>query len=155
MKQFKDKSWSEIFQLFRENLNSLNTNVYFAGLMMLFLNVGSRYVTIELSKTQKELLHSTMAKQVIIFTMAWVATRDIITALILTAVFHILVAHLFNEDSRFCIMPERLKHLENLIDENNDGIISEDEIRRAASILEKARKRDRQEEYGRFLFGGF
>lgn len=155
MKQFKDKSWSEIFQLFRENLNSLNTNVYFAGLMMLFLNVGSRYVTIELSKTQKDLLHSKFAKQIIIFTMAWVATRDIITALILTAVFHILVDHLFNEDSRFCIMPERLKHIEDLLDENNDGIISDEEIRRAASILEKARKKEREEEYGRFSFGGF
>jgi len=44
MKQFKDKSWSEIFQLFRENLNSLNTNVYFAGLMMLFCL--SRFISI-------------------------------------------------------------------------------------------------------------
>lgn len=151
----KDKSWSEIFRLFRENVNSLNTNVYFAGLMMLFLNVGSRYVTIQLSKTQQDLLHSTVAKQFIVFTMAWVATRDIITALILTAVFHMLVAHLFNEDSKFCILPEAVKHLESVLDENGDGIVSEEEIRNAARILEKARKKDREEEYGRFLFGGF
>jgi hypothetical protein len=155
MKDMKDKSWSEIFRLFRENVNSLNTNVYFAGLMMLFLNVGSRYVTIQLSKTQQDLLHSTVAKQFIVFTMAWVATRDIITALILTAVFHILVAHLFNEDSKFCILPEGVKHLESVLDENGDGIVSEEEIRNAARILEKARKKDREEEYGRFLFGGF
>lgn len=155
MKDIKDKSWSEIFGIFRENLNSLNTNVYFAGLMMLFLNVGSRYVTIQLSKTQQDLLHSTVAKQFIVFTMAWVATRDIITALILTAVFHILVAHLFNEESKFCILPERLKHINDLLDEDGDGIVSDEEIRKAARVLEKARKKDREEEYGRFLFGGF
>jgi hypothetical protein len=150
----KNKSWKEWFQYFRESINSLNHNVYFAGLMMLFLNVGSRYVTIQLSKNQQDILHSTIAKQFIIFTMAWVATRDIITALGLTAVFHVLVSHLFNEESKFCILPENLRHITDLIDENGDGIISEEEIRKASKILERARKREREEEYGRFVFGG-
>jgi len=60
-----------------------------------------------------------------------------------------------NEDSKFCILPEGVKHLESVLDENGDGIVSEEEIRNAARILEKARKKDREEEYGRFLFGGF
>ena len=37
----------------RENLASLNNSKFFAGLVMIMLNIGSKYITIELSKTQE------------------------------------------------------------------------------------------------------
>jgi hypothetical protein len=141
------------WQEFREYINALNHNVYFAGLMMLFLNIGAKHVSIQLTETQQQLLHTTIAKQFVIFTMAWVATRDIITALGLTAVFHVLVEHLFNERSTFCILPTTVKRLESVLDTNGDGIISEDEINRAVRILEKAKQQTKHEEFGRFQFG--
>ena len=67
-------------------------------------------------------------------------TRDIIMSLILTAVFVVLADFLTNEHSRFCVMPESYKKLHKLVDTNNDGVLSEDEIAQSIKILEKAKK---------------
>ena len=72
--------------------------------------------------------------------MAWMGTRDIYTALVLTAVFTVLSDHLFNEESPYCVVPEKYKLLNKIIDKNEDGIISETEINSAIAILEKAKK---------------
>ena len=37
--------------------------------------------------------------------MGW--SRDILTALALTAIFTVLTNHLFNEESQFCIIPKK------------------------------------------------
>ena len=39
-----------------EYLKALNNSKFFAGLVMIMLNIGSKYVTIELSKNQEEYL---------------------------------------------------------------------------------------------------
>ena len=75
--------------------------------------------------------------------MAWMGTRDIYTALGLTAVFTVLSDHLFNEESHLCIVPQQYRVLHKLADTNNDGQVSDVELNAAISVLEKA-KRDRQ-----------
>jgi hypothetical protein len=72
--------------------------------------------------------------------MAWMGTRDIYTALGLTAIFTILSDHLFNEESSLCIVPHNYRVLEKLIDTNNDGVVSETELAEAVAILEKAKR---------------
>ena len=71
-------------------LQSLNNSRFFAGLVMIMLNVGSKYITIELSKSQEQYLRNTLARQLLIFAISWMGSRDIITALGLTAVFNVL-----------------------------------------------------------------
>jgi hypothetical protein len=82
----------------------------------------------------------TISKQLLVFAMAWMGTRDIYTALILTAVFTVLSDHLFNEESPYCVVPTKFRILSKLIDTNEDGSVSEEEINEAISILEKARR---------------
>jgi hypothetical protein len=76
--------------------------------MMIFLNIGSRYITIELSKSQKEYLTNSILRQVLVFAVAFIGTRDLIIALVLTAVFTILVDGLFHEDSKISVLPKSL-----------------------------------------------
>ncbi len=121
----------------------LNNSKYFAGVVMILLNVGSKFISIQFSKSTEEYLKMTVSKQILVFSMAWMGTRDIYTALGLTAVFVILSDHIFNEDSRFCIVPHKYRVLDKLVDTNGDGVISEDEINNAISVLEKSR-RDKQ-----------
>jgi len=128
----------------QEYIKPLNSSMYFSGLMMLFLNIGSKYVNLKLSPTQEMILNSEIAKQILVFTIAWIGTRDIITSLILTAVFYVLVLHLFNEDSKFCILPKRIQRV---LDLNNDGEVSEEEINKAVEILNKANKKTEKEQY--------
>jgi hypothetical protein len=90
-------------------IESVNGSKLFAGLMMIFLNIGSRFITIELSQTQKEYLTNSLLRQVLVFAVAFVGTRDIIAALVLTAVFTILVDGIFNENSRIGILPKSIR----------------------------------------------
>ena len=78
--------------------------------------------------------------------MAWMGTRDIYTALGLTAVFVVLSDHLFNEESHLCIVPARYHVLKTLSDTNGDGVVSEEELKNAEKILEKAKKNKQTKE---------
>jgi hypothetical protein len=98
-----------------------------------------------------------VTKQLLVFAMAWMGTRDIYVALVLTAVFTILSDHLFNEESPYCCVPEKYRILSKLVDENSDGNVSEEEINNAIAILEKA-KRDKikmQQRKNFTLFGNY
>lgn len=130
-----------------ENLSSIiktafsnvNSSKFFAGIMMLTVNIGSRYVTIKFSKSQEEFIKNKVAREFLIFAIVWMATRDLIISIIMTASFIILADYLFNENSKFCILPEKYKNLQYLIDSNNDGIVTDEEIKQAEDILRKAR----------------
>ena len=123
-----------------EWVSSLNTNMFFAGIMMLTLNIGSRYIQLNLSPSAESYLKYAITKEFLIFTIAWMGTRSIYVALTLTAAFIILSDYAFNDKSKFCMLPEKFKKMQSSIDLNDDKIISELEIKNAMEILEKAKK---------------
>ena len=129
-----------MFKNVHESISSLNSNMFFAGIMMLTLNIGSRYVQLNLSPSAESYLKYAITKEFLVFTIAWMGTRNIYVALTLTAAFVILADYGLNDKSNFCILPEKFKKLQDSIDSNNDKIISELEIKSAMDILEKAKK---------------
>ena len=133
MKKAKTSKTSSPFDF----LNVLNDNKYFAGVIMLVMNIGSKYITIELSKTQEAYFRYTLGRQIIIFSILWVGTRDITISLVLTAVFILLVDYLFNENSKFCIIPEKYKELQKEVGGN---FVTQKEVNDAIDTLKKARK---------------
>jgi hypothetical protein len=118
----------------------VNDSKYFAGLVMIMLNIGSKFVTIKLSKSQESYLGGKIARQLLIFSVLWMGTRDIFVSIIMTAAFVILTDHIFNEKSKLCVIPQRYRVYENILDENKDGVVSDEELGRATKILERARK---------------
>ena len=88
-------------------INSLNSSKYFTGIMMILLNVGSRFVEIKLSDSMESFVKYNVAKELLIFTMAWMGTRDIIVALVLTASFVILSEFLLNHKSNYCVLSKK------------------------------------------------
>jgi hypothetical protein len=135
----------------------LNNSKFFAGIIMIMLNIGSKFIAIQFSRSTEEYLKMNITKQLLVFAMAWMGTRDIYTSLILTAIFTVLSDHLFNEDSPYCCVPHKYRVLASLVDENNDNIISEQEITNAIAILDKAKKnKDRKQQLNTFtLFGNY
>lgn len=129
-----------MFKSVHESISSLNSNMFFAGIMMLTLNIGSRYVQLNLSPSAESYLKYAITKEFLVFTIAWMGTRNIYVALTLTAAFVILADYGLNDKSNFCILPEKFKKLQDSIDTNNDKIISELEIKNAMDTLEKAKK---------------
>jgi DNA integrity scanning protein DisA with diadenylate cyclase activity len=131
----------------------LNTNKFFAGVIMILLNIGSKFITIQFSKSCEEYLKMTISKQILVFAMSWLGTRSIYEALALTAIFTILSDHLFNEESPMCIVPYQYRILHKIKDTPKDTV-SQDEVNNAILVLEKARKEkekmNRQLNYNNF-----
>ena len=132
-------------------LSRLNNSKFFAGIVMILMNIGSKYITIELSKSQEQYLKNTVGRQMLIFAISWMGSRDILIALALTAVFVTLSDHLFNEDSKFCIIPQKYRNFERVLDLDKDNVVTDDEVRKATEILEKAKKREERREQLRNL----
>jgi len=132
----------------------LNNSKFFAGVIMILLNVGSKFIQIQFSKSTEEYMKWSVSKQLLVFSMAWMGTRDIYAALGLTAVFTILSDFLLNEESHLCIVPHKYRILHKLIDTNEDGVITDTEIAEATAILEKA-KRDKQRKEQKMAYQSF
>lgn len=142
------------FDFINNHIVFLNNSKFFAGVVMIMLNVGSKFIPIQFSRSAEEYLKMNVTKQLLVFAMAWMGTRDIYTALVLTAVFTILADHLFNEESKYCIVPEHSRIFMKLSDVNNDGIVTEQEINSAIAVLEKA-KRDKLKNEQISIFANF
>tara|TARA_B110000483_G_C18176650_1_gene535309 strand:- start:1331 stop:1771 length:441 start_codon:yes stop_codon:yes gene_type:complete len=132
-------------------LNSLNSSKFLVGVTMLLLNVGSRYVELGFSKTQEQALRNGLGREIFIFAVVFMGTRDVVISIMLTASFIILSDYLFNERSSFCIMPENMKRISNVVDINNDGIISPEEEEKALELLKKAEKQKNFQRQSEFL----
>jgi hypothetical protein len=79
----------------------INTNPYFIGLMMLLLNLGGRFLGMEMSKEQEKFFQHPWIRRCLIFTVLFVATRNIIVALIMTIFVVLIMTVLLNENSTF------------------------------------------------------
>ena len=123
-------------------LNKINNSKLFAGVVMILLNIGSRFVKIEVSKSQEKYLKKSLGRHLMIFAVCWLGTRDILIALAVTAIFNVFIEYLFNEKSRFCIIPHKHREFEELLDFDGDGEISEEEINKAMEIIMKAKKKN-------------
>ena len=121
-------------------VESINNNKLIMGISILLLNILSKYVELNLTKTQEEALRNGIAREILIFIISFVATRNIIISLILTGIFIILANYIFNEKSSLCIIKNKLDKINMEIDLNNDNNISENEIEKALEVLRKAKK---------------
>lgn len=124
----------------------LNNSKFFAGIIMILLNIGSKFITIQFSRSTEEYMKYTVSKQILVFAMAWMGTRDIYTALGLTAVFTILSDYLFNEESALCMVPQKFRVLHKLVDTNEDNVVSEPELSAAIAVLDKAKREKQRKE---------
>ena len=134
-KKYKDRLKKYKWDKFLEDVG---TNKLIVGLVMIFMNIGSRYIELRLTNSQEMILKN-IAREVLIFTIAFINTKDLILSFIITGIFIILANFVFNEKSKYNILPEKYKKLSSIIDTNKDKIVSDEEINNAYEILKKAR----------------
>jgi hypothetical protein len=130
------------------HIQNINNSKIFAGLMIIILNITSKFVNFRFSKSVERYLKYTFSKQILVFAIAWMGTRDIYIALIVTAGFILCFDYLFNEDSMFCCLPNSI--IENLKDLDDEDAVPEEDAKKAQEIVQKyenqKRKKDDNEE---------
>jgi hypothetical protein len=113
-------------------ISILNNSKVFAATLGLLMHLGAaKYIQAELSQLHEDILSNIYVRRFLIFAVIFISTRDIKLALVLTAVFVILISGIFNEDSKYCILPNV---------ECNPRKITKEEYHYAQNILEKYHK---------------
>ena len=84
-------------------LQVLNDNKFFLGIMLILLNIGSRYLVDEFSTDPKTYDQNIILRRLAVFAVCFVGTRDLVTSILLTAGFIIIaqgVSHRSREGMR-------------------------------------------------------
>ena len=126
-------------------LKILNDSKFFAGLIILTMNIGYKYITVDLSKTQENYIKYSLGRQILIFAIIWMGTRDIVTSLIMTVIFILFEDYLFNEHSRYCIIPEQYKELAIQVEAEKTRV-NQKEVNDAIQVLNLAHKLNKKED---------
>tara|TARA_B100000902_G_C27305591_1_gene915252 strand:- start:963 stop:1430 length:468 start_codon:yes stop_codon:yes gene_type:complete len=133
------KTTNSIFEYVNKQVQILNNSKIFAGLMIITLNVVSKFVNIKLSKTMESYFKYTFSKYLLVFTIVWIGTRDIYIALIVMLVFSIISDCLLDEESRFCILPEAFKDRHLTMLEENEKLenVTQEQFENAKKTIER------------------
>ena len=91
---------------FSSVIMSINSNPYIIGVFMLLLNLGGRFLSLELTKKQEAFLQASWIRPIIFMTVVFMATRNIVVAFWLTTLFFFIIWVVANEHSSFCLIPE-------------------------------------------------
>jgi len=139
-KKTKGNLLTQTVTYMHNQIQLLNSSKIFAGLMIITLNIVSKFANFKLSKTLESYFKYTFSRQILVFAIAWMGTRDIYIALIITFIFVICTEYLFHEDSQFFILTEDFKdyHISLLENENSTEKVTEEDIKKAKEILRKA-----------------
>lgn len=123
---------------FHHYVKIMNSSKIFAGLVVITLNIASRFVTIKLSKSMESYLKFTFSRDVLVFCIVWMGSRDVYIAAGFTLLFTFIVYFLLNEESAYCVLPESFTtyHAEKL----NSAQPTVDEIKHAESVLKRVKK---------------
>tara|TARA_Y100000817_G_C16834940_1_gene535306 strand:- start:1222 stop:1584 length:363 start_codon:yes stop_codon:yes gene_type:complete len=111
--------------MFDTLFNDINQNKYFIGFIMIILTIGGRFIIGELSPKQKKLIDNKILRRLFIFCAFFMATRDILKAIILTIIFIIVISEVLNDDDDD--------------DEDGDKIDNNEKLNEAINILNDVR----------------
>ena len=118
---------------------SINESKIFAGLMIVIINIASKFVTFKLSKTVESYLKFTFSRDILVFAITWMGTRDIFISLGMTLLFIFIVDYLLNENSSICCLPQSFINEQiNLLEGMEGKEPTADEIKKARELLDHA-----------------
>jgi hypothetical protein len=124
-------------------LIEMSNNKLFSGCIMLLTNIGGKYLALDLpSNLEKIFSKSQLLRFLVIFSIFFMATRDIKIAFLLSLLFYIVIKYFINENSTFCMMKD-INMVNNFKKENEE--ISKEEYEQARYIIDKYNKKNVRE----------
>jgi hypothetical protein len=112
-------------------LIELSNNKLFSGCLMLLTNLGGKYLAMEMpNNVDKIFVNNFILRYLVLFSIFFMATRDIKISILLSFLFFIIIRYFINENSTFCM----IKKYDN---DNQNKIISKNEFEKAKEIIYK------------------
>ena len=105
--------------LFFQNMNN---NKIFSGCLMLLMNIGGRYIAIDIPKTTDNLFKHKILRYSVVFSICFIATHDIKISILLTLLFILIFKFLLDNKSKSCILPSR--YIDDEINQNDADLTS-------------------------------
>ena len=117
-------------------LIEMSNNKLFSGCIMLLTNIGGKYLALDLpSNVEKIFSEYAILRFLVIFSIFFMATRDIKTSFLLSLLFFIVIKFFINEKSTFCLFNKEIKNKEI-------NKISDDEYKKALDIVNTYKMRN-------------
>lgn len=88
---------------FEASLTKIASSPYSLAVAIFLINLGGRFLPMEISKEQEKFLNQSWFRRIIIFVIFFLATRNFITAGWMALIVILCVGYLFNENSSLCI----------------------------------------------------
>lgn len=98
-----------MFENIQESISNMNENKLFIGLMVITVTIGGRFIVDEFNDNQKRMINNKVVRRIFAFCVFFMATRDIITSLILTIIFALVISSLLGNDKQEAPKEENLK----------------------------------------------
>jgi hypothetical protein len=139
-KEIKKDVPKTVLEYVNHYIKSLNDSKVFAGIMIIIINIASKFVTFKVSKTVESYLKFTFSRDVLVFAITWMGTRDIYIAICMTVLFSFIADYLLNESSEWCCLPKSYTNEQVAKLENVNKQPTEEDIVKAKVVLEKAKQ---------------
>jgi len=89
-------------------LINISHNPLFNGSIMLLSNIGGKYLALDLPNNIDVLFQEyAILRYLILFSIFFMATRDVKISILLTLFYFIIIKFLINEESMFCIIKKK------------------------------------------------
>lgn len=93
-------------------IHQINSSKLVGGLFMFIMNIGSKYIAQEIPDDLDKYFNKyKFLRYIVVFAIAFIATRDIKMSIILLLLFIILFRHLFKPESKSFILGREKKKL--------------------------------------------
>lgn len=87
---------------------SLNASKIFSVFIIFVMNIGSKYMTKDIPVAVDLIFENFWARMTVVFCVAFVSTRDIFMALIITLLFILFFKYILNEKSSTCVIRNQI-----------------------------------------------
>lgn len=102
-------------------IDFLNNSPFISGCVMLLMNLGGKYVVMEIPNGMHSFFEHPWVRKITILSIAFVATRNIKTSILISLLFILFSRFLMNEKSRCCISFIKQYHIQKQKDKFTDN----------------------------------
>jgi hypothetical protein len=104
-------------------------------IFLILVQVGGRYLKIELTPAQQKIINNVFFQSIILFAIILMATKNIVNTLIIVCFIYLCVKILFNENHKYNILSKKWLVDENIIPGNNYKSLKEIYIKNVSTII--------------------